>query len=118
MNRRLLAGTAGAVLLGLAGPAMADPDGWYGAVDLGYHTMDDFGTNSEANAPDGGPYNFNWGTEDTWAGFVRLGYRFNPNWRVELEGGYRPGDIESAIGFPRTLPASQPTVLVRNGNPR
>jgi OOP family OmpA-OmpF porin len=28
---------------------------------------------------------------DGWAAFARLGYRFNPNWRVELEGGYRSG---------------------------
>ena len=30
---------------------------------------------------------------DGWAAFARLGYRFNPSWRVELEGGYRSGDI-------------------------
>ncbi|WP_426188580.1 outer membrane protein, partial [Microbacterium sp. TWP3-1-2b2] len=37
----------------------------------------------------------NWNAEvnDGWAAFARLGYRFNPNWRVELEGGYRSGDI-------------------------
>src|SRR5690606_9629599 len=33
-------------------------------------------------SPDGG-----------WLGLARLGYRFNPNWRMELEGGYRSGDI-------------------------
>ena len=98
MRSRLLAGTASVVLLGLAGPAMADPDGWYGALDLGYHWQEDLGTFSEGNAPDGGPYNFNWSTESTWAGFARLGYRFNPNWRVELEGGYRPGDIDAVRG--------------------
>ncbi|MGZ3298105.1 MAG: OmpA family protein, partial [Asticcacaulis sp.] len=36
------------------------------------------------------------------AGFLRLGYRFNQQWRVELEGGYRPGDINKAVG-PKTL---------------
>jgi outer membrane protein OmpA-like peptidoglycan-associated protein/opacity protein-like surface antigen len=36
--------------------------------------------------------------DDSWAAFARLGYRFNENWRVELEGGYRDGgDIKSVI---------------------
>jgi OOP family OmpA-OmpF porin len=107
MNRRLLAGTAGAVLLGLAGPAMADPDGWYGAVDLGYHWQGDFVLESENNAPDNAPYQFDFATDPDWAGFARLGYRFSPNWRAELEGGYRPGDLVSALSpEPRTPPTS------------
>ena len=28
-------------------------------------------------------------------GFLRLGYAFDSNWSVELEGGYRPGDLSS-----------------------
>ena len=107
MKSRLLAGTAGVVLLGLAGPAMADPDGWYGALDLGYHWQGDFVLESEGLAPDGDPYAFDFATDPSWAGFVRLGYRFNPNWRVELEGGYRPGDLTSAVSpDARTPPTS------------
>jgi outer membrane protein OmpA-like peptidoglycan-associated protein len=37
-------------------------------------------------------------TERDWAGFIRLGWRFNENWRAEIEGGYRPADIESVRG--------------------
>ena len=41
-------------------------------------------TNAESQATGN---NWNFGVNDSWAAFARLGYRFNPNWRVELEGG-------------------------------
>jgi OOP family OmpA-OmpF porin len=50
--------------------------------------------------PDGAHYHWAWSTDDDWTGFVRLGYQFNPNWRAELEGGYRPGDLTSVRGNP------------------
>ncbi|MDP3657765.1 MAG: OmpW family outer membrane protein, partial [Brevundimonas sp.] len=65
-----------------AGVASAEPNGWYGAIDAGWHSADvasNRGVEFEV--------------EDDWAGFARLGYRFNDNWRVEFEGGYRPGEI-------------------------
>ena len=81
MKVKLLAGVAMAGLFA-AGAAQADPNGWYGAIDLGWHTADvetDIGVDMEV--------------DDDWAGFARLGYRFTENWRVEVEGGYRPGEI-------------------------
>ncbi|MFC0634685.1 OmpA family protein, partial [Brevundimonas balnearis] len=69
--------------------ASADPNGWYGAVDAGFHTMED-GINAESSTTGA---NWNWEVNDGWAAFARLGYRFNPNWRLEVEGGYRSGDI-------------------------
>jgi len=69
--------------------ASADPNGWYGAVDAGFHTMED-GINAESSTTGA---NWNWEVNNGWAAFARLGYRFNPNWRLELEGGYRSGDI-------------------------
>jgi OOP family OmpA-OmpF porin len=88
MKVNLLAGVA---VLGLmtATAASADPNGWYGAVDAGFHTMED-GINAESSTTGA---NWNWEVNDGWAAFARLGYRFNPNWRLELEGGYRSGDI-------------------------
>jgi len=71
-----------------AGVAAAEPNGWYGAIDVGYHTMDDVEFTSTTTGRQ-----FNYDTEDDWAGFARLGYRFTENWRVELEGGYRSNDI-------------------------
>ncbi|RYG08546.1 MAG: porin family protein, partial [Caulobacteraceae bacterium] len=84
-----LATSAAAILAVSATAASAEPDGWYGAIDAGYHIMDgDFGVESQTTGN-----NFNVELNDGWAAFARLGYRFNPNWRVELEGGYRSGDV-------------------------
>uniref|UniRef100_UPI0026370649 outer membrane protein n=1 Tax=uncultured Brevundimonas sp. TaxID=213418 RepID=UPI0026370649 len=87
MKLKLLASVAAAGLFA-AGAASAEPDGWYGAIDAGYHMMDEINAESSTNG-----HNWNWEVNDGWAAFARLGYRFNPNWRMELEGGYRSGDI-------------------------
>ena len=46
MKLKLLAGVAVAGLFA-AGAASAEPDGWYGAIDAGYHIMDG-GINAES----------------------------------------------------------------------
>ena len=86
MKLKWMAGVAAAAMFA-AGAAQAEPDGWYGAIDLGYHWPD-----AEAGFVGFGTADFD--LENSWTGFARLGYRFNPNWRFELEGGYRPGDSE------------------------
>ena len=88
MKTLVLASSAAAALALSAGAASAEPDGWYGAIDAGYQWIEPINVESEANGA-----NFNIDVNDGWAAFARLGYRFNPNWRVELEGGYRSGDI-------------------------
>ena len=88
MKTLVLASSAAAALALSAGAASAEPDGWYGAIDAGYQWIEPINIESEANGA-----NFNIDVNDGWAAFARLGYRFNPNWRVELEGGYRSGDI-------------------------
>src|SRR5438874_7978389 len=83
----LLAGVAMAATLG-ASASWAE-NGWYGAVDAGVHKPEHMRTTS-AGAPDyvvSGKYNV--------VGFVRLGYRFSPYLRMEIEGGYRPGALKS-----------------------
>lgn len=87
MKLKLLASVAAIGVLA-AGAASAEPDGWYGAVDAGYHQMDDINAESSTTG-----INWNYEVNNGWAAFARLGYRFNPNWRVELEGGYRSGDV-------------------------
>ena len=89
MKTVILATSAAAALALSAGAASAEPNGWYGAIDAGYHHMDrDIVAES---ATTGNSWKFE--VNDGWAAFARLGYRFNPNWRVELEGGYRSGDV-------------------------
>jgi len=108
MKLKLLASVAAAGLFA-AGAASAEPDGWYGAIDAGYHIIDDINAESSTTGA-----NWNWEVNDGWTAFARLGYRFNPNWRAELEGGYRSGDIGSvravsgAQGLCNLTPATGP----------
>jgi outer membrane protein OmpA-like peptidoglycan-associated protein/outer membrane protein W len=89
MKVKLLASVALAGLF-TAGAAAAEPNGWYGALDAGYNFWgDDVEARSEGL---GQPLAIH--VDDDWAAFARLGYRFDQNWRVELEGGYRAGEIE------------------------
>ena len=104
MKLNLLAGAALAALAVATGASAEQANGWYGALDAGLNSMGDYKARSANNMVDGGPFVYDISTEDTWAGFARLGYRYSPNWRVEFEGGYRPGDVDTAIGFPRTYP--------------
>ncbi|MEI6440595.1 MAG: OmpA family protein [Alphaproteobacteria bacterium] len=97
MKFKLLAGAAIAAVCVASGASAADT-GWYGAVDMGYHAPDSFTLSSSNNASNGKPYEWNLSQKEDWAGFARLGYRVSNNWRVELEGGYRPGDVNSFRG--------------------
>ena len=96
MKLKLLAGVALAAVFS-AGAAAAQV-GWYGAVDLGYHWPDGIQGTSSNNAANAQPYIWRFNQKDDWAGFARLGYQLNDHWRVELELGYRGGDIESVRG--------------------
>ncbi len=84
----IMATSAASVLALTAGTASAEPNGWYGAIDAGYNFWSD---DVEAISTVGPALAIE--VQDDWAGFARLGYRFTPNWRVELEGGYRAGDL-------------------------
>ncbi|ENZ83384.1 hypothetical protein OR37_00684 [Caulobacter vibrioides OR37] len=97
MKLNLLAGAALAAVFAASGVS-AQETGWYGAVDLGYHWPQAIKSESEVNAPDGDHYHWAWKSKDDWAGFVRLGYQFDPHWRAEVEGGYRPGDLKAVHG--------------------
>jgi OOP family OmpA-OmpF porin len=111
MKLKLLAGAALAALA-VAGAASAEQaNGWYGALDLGANTKSDYKASSQYTMVDGGPFVYNIGTKDNVVGFARLGYRYSPNWRVELEGGVRPGTVDSAIGFPRSYQVGPNTVV-------
>ncbi|WP_031235603.1 OmpA family protein [Asticcacaulis sp. AC402] len=113
MKLNLLAGVALAAMAVATGAAAEQYPGWYGGVDLGYHAKGDYEGVSTGKMADGGAYMYDVATDEDWAGFARLGYRYNPNWRVEFEGGYRPGDVTTATApFPRDYPTIPGTTAV------
>jgi len=113
MKLKLMAGAAAVAVLTAATGASAQVGGFYGAVDLGYHDPEGIEAESSINnVIDGRPYNWTFNSEEDWTGFARIGYRVTPNIRVELEGGYRGGDLESVRGN-STRP--QPIGLCRPG---
>ncbi|MBU2209590.1 MAG: outer membrane beta-barrel protein, partial [Alphaproteobacteria bacterium] len=99
----ILATSAVGALALSAGVANAEPNGWYGAIDAGYHTIGTIEAVSQNVGPAPSPV-FDFDVQDDWAAFARLGYRFDQNWRVELEGGYRSNDIESIVSSTAGLP--------------
>src|SRR3954470_2867302 len=96
MKLKLLAGAA--IAAAFVASAASAQVGWYGAVDLGYHWPEGIKADSSNLAANGIKYTWRFNQQDDWAGFARLGYQFTDHWRVELEAGYRPGDIDSVRG--------------------
>ena len=98
MKRSLLLGTvfAGLALAGATIAHAGSPVGWYGALDIGYHKSDEIKVDGITNA--------DLKLKGGIVGFARLGYRIDPNWRVEVEGGYRPdfADNHGLSGHYRT----------------
>jgi opacity protein-like surface antigen len=94
MKIGLLAGVATLALCAASGAsAQMTLSGWYVAGDVGYHWPDGVkGTSSTT----GSEWSFS--PDDDWAGFGRIGYKLTPNWRVEGEYGYRPGDQSGVHG--------------------
>ncbi|HEX7759032.1 MAG TPA: outer membrane beta-barrel protein, partial [Caulobacteraceae bacterium] len=100
--------------------AAAQDTGWYGALDLGYHRTEVLRTHSAALESDGQPYNFHFGHTDSWTGFARVGYKLSPNLRLELEGGYRPGNLSNvydSAARPVTAICNNSTVSPACGTP-
>ena len=98
MKLKLLGGVALAGMFAAAAAYAAPADnGWYGAIDLGGHYMNPMGTTSSILEQDGVPYHFQISDDVNFAGFARIGYKLSPHLRIELEGGYRPGEISNII---------------------
>ena len=99
--KKLLAASVAAAALGAAASgahAQSWTDGVYVAGDVGYSWAEGLEAKSNVLSSSGQPYNWTFNREDTPVGYLRLGKRFAPNWRLELEGGYRNGDIETVRG--------------------
>ncbi|WP_168077764.1 OmpA family protein [Caulobacter sp. SSI4214] len=108
MNMRLLVGVA-AVALSAASGALAQSatSGWYVAADVGYHDPSGVKTTTTNNL------DWTFSGDHDWTGFGRFGYKFSPNFRLEAEYGYRPGDLKSVLS--PTANAAQPIGLCAPG---
>src|SRR5579864_3937998 len=101
MKLKLLAGAALAGMFAAASASAAPADtGWYGAIDIGAHFDQRLNTVSAANSDDGAPFRFRFSQNTDWTGFVRVGYKLSPHVRIELEGGYRPGELSHVTDNP------------------
>ncbi|MGI8839361.1 MAG: outer membrane protein, partial [Caulobacteraceae bacterium] len=107
MKSTLLSGAAVATALAAsafsASGALAQDTGWYGAIDLGGHHQRGLESQFVSGAGGGaftGTEGFNFRVRDIdYAGFARIGYRLTPNFRIEVEGGYRHGSLQSVTDF-------------------
>jgi OmpA-OmpF porin, OOP family len=92
-SKAILLGTVAAVSIAAASQSEARNQGWYVGIEGGANWVDDndglLGINS------GLPFFSETVTYDTgWAVLATVGYAFDNNWRIELEGGYRQNDID------------------------
>lgn len=100
MNSKIaLLGTVAALSMIAAGQSQAHHQGWYVGLEGGANWVDDtdFGY-TRVNPPaltvtPAGSADFDTG----WAAFATVGYAFEKNWRIELEGGYRSNDADIAL---------------------
>jgi outer membrane protein OmpA-like peptidoglycan-associated protein len=107
-SKFILLGTVAALSLISTSNTNAHQQGWYIGLEAGANWIgdNDFTLSSDyvANGVSkvslsqienlGGSLDFDTG----WAGFATVGYGFDNNWRVELEGGYRTNDFDVAYG--------------------
>jgi len=87
----------------------AQETGFYAGADVGYHSPDRLNTPIDDSNAD-----FKWTLNDNAAAFLRAGYAFDFNLRLEIEGGYRPSAI-SAIQTNLLLPVALSRMQPRSG---
>lgn len=84
---------AGAALLGVASAHATIDRGWYVGLEAGWNGLQDVGA---VAVPDGGPtFTGDVELDGGWAALMTGGYAFTPNWRVELELGFRSNDVDA-----------------------
>ncbi len=85
-----------AAVLALSAPSSAARlTSWYGAIEGGANWVEDFELEQYVT-PLGPPASTSTLRDDMgWAALGSIGYGFNNNWRLEVEGGYRHNEIDS-----------------------
>ncbi|MCE9521875.1 MAG: OmpA family protein [Alphaproteobacteria bacterium] len=93
LKNTLLASALGLSVYALAASAEAGhrPMGWYVGVEGGANWIDN--ADVEFNTGFGGT-TFEADFDSGWALFAEVGYRWENNWRLELEAGWRKNDVD------------------------
>lgn len=91
LKNALLASALGLSVYALATGAEAGhrPVGWYVGVEGGANWIDNADISFNT-----GPAVFEAEFESGWAVFAEVGYRWENNWRIELEGGWRENEVD------------------------
>ncbi len=78
------------------------PNGFYVGVDGGWHQLYDNSISTHSSNTDvtGTPFGYRLSEVHNggWAALGRIGYQFTPNYRVEIEGGYRDLQTRRFLG--------------------
>ncbi len=93
MKLKFLAGAALATVF-LASGALAEENGWYGAIDAGAHKLNDYNGVPQQDTAYGSAAPLTFKDKYDFTVFGRLGYQVMPHLRLEIEGGYRPGRLK------------------------
>jgi OmpA-OmpF porin, OOP family len=94
LKNALLASALGLSVYALATGAEAGhrPHGWYIGVEGGANWIDD--ADVDFHSGGGGVTTFEAEFESGWAVFAEVGHRWENNWRLELEAGWRENDVD------------------------
>lgn len=94
----LLASALGLSIYALGANAAAGqrPQGWYVGLEGGVNWTEDADVFYDNGLGGGGTFEAEFDTG--WAVFATVGYRFEDNWRLELEAGWRENDVDCVGG--------------------
>lgn len=91
--KALLLGTVAAVSIAAASQqSEARNNGWYIGLEAGANWVDDNSALWDSDPSASLPVSLEFDTG--WAVLATVGYAFDNNWRLELEGGYRQNDMD------------------------
>lgn len=85
-------------LLAAARPAAAERfTSWYGAIEGGGNWIEQFELQEYLTPLGAPPSQAMLRTDPGWAAMVSLGYAFEEEWRLEVEGGYRDNQFDTIL---------------------
>ena len=99
MKKTLMCATAAAALVSVGAIANAQDDepGWYTRADIGYTFAGNLDHDPEPGIP--GSLAGDSTTDNLLGGWLGAGYDFGNDFRFEITGGYRAGDLNASSDF-------------------